>query len=146
MRLRTRGFESALSSDGVEIDPALQRLVPLTVAAGYRAAQELLALSRRPTAIFTANYELTLGAVTAINDSGLRIGRDISVVGFDSRELAQALTPKLTVIVQPTREIAQHAARLIADDMNSSSERPAPRIEYLEAQLIPGGSVLRLDD
>jgi LacI family transcriptional regulator len=146
MRLRTRGFEGALASDGVESDPQLTRLVPLTVEAGYRAAQELLTLRQRPTAVFTANYELTLGAVTAINDSGLRIGRDISVVGFDSRELAQALVPKLTVIVQPTREIAQHAARLIADDIESPDERPAPRIEYLEAQLIPGASVRRLDE
>ncbi len=146
MRLRTEGFERALTSDGVTVDPALERLVPLTVEAGYRAAQELLALRPRPTALFTANYELTLGAVTAVNDSGLRIGRDISVVGFDSRDLAQALVPKLTVIVQPTREIATHAARLIADHIESPDERPAPRIEYLEAHLIPGGSVIRLDE
>jgi LacI family transcriptional regulator len=146
MRLRTKGFVDALASDGVEADPALQRLVPLTIDAGYRAAQELLTLRPRPTAVFTANYELTLGAVTAINDSGLRIGKDISVVGFDSRELAQALVPKLTVIVQPLREIAQHAARMIADDIESEDERPAPRIEYLEPQLIPGASVLRLDE
>ena len=145
MRLRTEGFERALVSDGVEVDPTLERFVPLTVEAGYRATQELLARSPRPTGLFTANYELTLGAVTAVNDSGLRIGRDISVVGFDSRELAQALLPKLTVIVQPTRTIAKHAARLIADHIEAG-ERPAPTIEYLEAQLVPGASVSRLDE
>jgi LacI family transcriptional regulator len=146
MRLRTEGFERTLASDGVQADPALERLVPLTIEAGYSAAQELLAVWPRPTGLFTANYELTLGAVTAVNDSGLRIGRDISVVGFDSRELAQALVPKLTVIVQPTRKIAKHAARLIADHIESPSERPAPKIEYLEARLIPGASVTRLDE
>ena len=146
MRLRTEGFERALASDGVQVDPALERLVPLTIEAGYRAAQELLALWPRPTALFATNYELTLGAVTAVNDSGLRIGRDISVVGFDSRELAQALVPKLTVIVQPTRKIAKHAARLIADHIESPGERPAPKIEYLDAHLIPGASVTRLDE
>ncbi|NNC12879.1 LacI family DNA-binding transcriptional regulator [Planctomonas sp. JC2975] len=146
MRLRTQGFERALACDGVAVDPTLQRLVPLTVEAGYEAAHELLALRPRPTAIFTANYELTLGTVTAVNDSGLRIGRDISVVGFDSRELAQALVPKLTVIVQPTRKIAQHAAQLIADHIESRGERPVPRIEYLDPQLIPGASVTRLDE
>lgn len=143
MRLRTEGFERALTSEGVQVSPALERLVPLTIDAGYRAARELLALWPRPTGLFTANYELTLGAVTAVNDSGLRIGRDISVVGFDSRDLAQALVPKLTVIVQPTRKIATHAARLIADHIESPGDRPASRIEYLEAQLIPGASVTR---
>ena len=146
MRLRTEGFERALASDGVEVDPALERFEPLTIDAGYRATQELLALRPRPTGLFTANYELTLGAVTAVNDSGLRIGRDISVVGFDSRELAQALVPKLTVIVQPTRKIARHAARLIADHIESPSDRPEPKIEYLDAHLIPGASVTRLDE
>jgi LacI family transcriptional regulator len=146
MRLRTEGFERALASDGVEVDPALERFEPLTIDAGYRATQELLALRPRPTGLFTANYELTLGAVTAVNDSGLRIGRDISVVGFDSRELAQALVPKLTVIVQPTRKIARHAARLIADHIESPSDRPEPKIEYLDAHLIPGASVMRLDE
>jgi LacI family transcriptional regulator len=146
MRLRTEGFERALASDGVEVDRTLERFEPLTIEAGYRAAQELLALWPRPTGLFTANYELTLGAVTAVNDSGLRIGRDISVVGFDSRELAQALVPKLTVIVQPTRKIAKHAARLIADQIDSPGERATPKIEYLDAHLVPGASVRRLDE
>jgi LacI family transcriptional regulator len=146
MRLRTEGFERTLASEGVRVDPTLERFEPLTIEAGYRAAQELLTVWPRPTGLFTANYELTLGAVTAVNDSGLRIGRDISVVGFDSRELAQALVPKLTVIVQPTRKIAKHAARLIADHIESPGERPAPKIEYLEASLIPGSSVTRLDE
>ncbi|TDN44614.1 LacI family transcriptional regulator [Curtobacterium flaccumfaciens] len=146
MRLRTEGFERALTAHGTPVDRALERLVPLTVDAGYRAAQELLAMWPRPTGLFTANYELTLGAVTAVNDSGLRIGRDISVVGFDSRELAQALVPKLTVIVQPTREIARHAARLIADHIELPGGRPAPTIEYLEANLLPGASVARLNE
>lgn len=145
MRLRTEGFETALFTQGIQADPALERFVPLTVDAGYRATQELLARYPRPTGLFAANYELTLGAVTAINDSGLRIGRDISVVGFDSRELAQALVPKLTVIVQPTRKIAKHAARLIADHIEAG-ERPAPTVKYLEAHLIPGSSVSRVDD
>jgi LacI family transcriptional regulator len=146
MRLRTEGFERALASDGVQVDRTLERFEPLTIEAGYRAAQELLALWPRPTGLFTANYELTLGAVTAVNDSGLRIGRDISVVGFDSRELAQALVPKLTVIVQPTRKIAKHAARLIADQIDSPGERATPKIEYLDAHLVPGASVRRLDE
>ena len=68
------------------------------------------------------------------------------MVGFDSRELAQALVPKLTVIVQPTRTIAKHAARLIADHIESPDGRAEPRIEFLEAQLIPGASVRRLDE
>jgi len=146
MRLRTEGFERALVAHGTPVDPALERLVPLTADAGYRAAQELLALWPRPTGLFTANHELTLGAVTAVNDSGLRIGRDISVVGFDSRDLAQALVPKLTVIVQPTRTIALHAARLIADRIELAGSRPEPTIEYLDVRLVPGGSVARLEE
>src|SRR5699024_2653197 len=93
-----------------EQEPALVTEGPLTVEEGQAAMNGLLALHPRPTAVFALNYELTIGALIAINQSGLRLGRDISLVGFDGPELARATNPRLTIVTQPTREIAAQAA------------------------------------
>jgi LacI family transcriptional regulator len=88
LRLRAAGFLEGLDARAVEVDPTLSISGPLTVGAGHDATVRLLERADRPTALFAANYELTLGTVIAINESGLRMGRDISVLGFDSVELA----------------------------------------------------------
>ena len=111
--------------------------------------QQLLVLPERPTAVFCANHELTIGAVIAVNESGLTLGRDLSVLGFDGRELAQVTVPKLTVIEQPTHEIAVRAAERIAERL---AERradptavPSGPVDVLVApRLVAGGSVARV--
>ena len=80
-----------------------------------------------PTAVVCLNYELTVGALIAVNESGLRIPEDISFVGFDSLELSQVTKPRLSMVVQPTHEIAVQAADLMRCAARAAPEpRPAP--------------------
>ena len=100
--------------------------------------RSLLAEPERPTAVVCLNYELTVGALIALNESGLRIPEDISFVGFDSLELSQVIKPRLSMVVQPTHEIAVRAADL----MRRRLEPPSPSDEP-DARPVPAGGAAR---
>jgi LacI family transcriptional regulator len=147
MRERAAGFHSALTDRGIGDNDVLISTGPLTVAAGYAAMQGVLALRDRPTAVFCANYELTLGALIALNESGLRIPEDMSFVGFDSRELAQVTKPPLTMIIQPLADIATEAAALMRRRLISvTGDSWEPTVVTLQGQLVSGASVASLHD
>lgn len=146
MRLRTSGFVEELQAAGLAIDEAWTGTGRLTVEDGHDFTSRLMRLRQRPTALFATNYELTLGAVIALNESGLRIGRDVSLLGFDSVELAKATVPRLTVIEQPTRAIARAAAELIRLRLAEESGRTQKVTRLMAPNLIAGGSVARVED
>ncbi|MFJ4222566.1 LacI family DNA-binding transcriptional regulator [Curtobacterium luteum] len=148
MRGRAHGFRTAAARAGVDPAPEAVLTGPLTVEHGQAAMQRLLVLPERPTAVFCANHELTIGAVIALNESGLTLGREMSVLGFDGRELAQVTVPKLTVIEQPTHELAVRAADRIRErlaERTAGATPPAPPVDVVVApRLVAGGSVARL--
>ena len=147
LRGRREGFVEALHQRGLDTDPAMVRSGPLTVESGVAGMRGLLAEARRPTAVVCLNYELTVGALIAINESGLRIPEDISFVGFDSLELAQVTKPRLSMVVQPIHDIAVRAAELMRERLEAEPggdpASDAHRRVVLPAELVPGGSVAR---
>ena len=74
---------------------------------------ELLDLSPRPTAIICANDLMALGAISAIQEQGLTVGRDVSVVGFDDVPWAQHSHPPLTTVHQPVYEIGKRVCHML---------------------------------
>ncbi|SDS60266.1 transcriptional regulator, LacI family [Pseudarthrobacter equi] len=139
---RHNGFLDALEQRGVDREESWSSENDLTIEAGRRAVRLLLARGNRPTAMFAANYELTVGALIGLNESGLVVPDDMSFVGFDIAEIAQVTRPPMATVVQPMAEIAEHAARRILARMNSSD---APRdMQTLPADLRTGSSVRHL--
>lgn len=143
LRGRGEGFLDALHHHGLEVGPATVAAGPLTVESGVASMRRLLAEPERPTAVVCLNYELTVGALIAVNESGLRIPEDISFVGFDSLELSQVFKPRLSMVVQPTHDIATRAAALMRDRLDPEAEPGTYRRVVLPAELVPGGSVAR---
>jgi DNA-binding LacI/PurR family transcriptional regulator len=76
---------------------------------GRAAARELLAAADPPTAIIAINDMCALGVSASVRDAGLRVGEDVSVVGFDDIMLADLATPPLTTIRQPLPAMANVA-------------------------------------
>ena len=101
---------------------------------GFSATRELLAQPLRPTAIYTANDILAAGAMQAIYEAGLRIPRDISVIGFDDT-LAQYLSPLLTTIRQPARRLGMAAAKLVIDQIEGN-QPPGCHELVLDTELV----------
>ena len=87
----------------------------------------LLALPRRPTAVFVANNLMTLGAFRALHEAGVRIPDELSLVGFDDMPWATSLNPPLTAVSQPSQEIGSSAADLLLDRI----ARPDRAIRHL---------------
>jgi LacI family transcriptional regulator len=92
---------------------------------GYLLTKELLGLDDRPTAIFTGNDRMAMGAYAAINESGLLIPSDISVIGFDNQTyLADALMPGLTTIQLPHLEMGAWAVTRLLEVIDSQNSEP----------------------
>lgn len=145
MRERASGFRQGLLERGLSADDILISSGALTVDAGHDAMQAVLALRDRPTAVFCANYELTLGALIALNESGLRIPDDMSFIGFDGRELAQVTRPPLTMLLQPLAAIATEAAALMRARLGDrSGDFWEPSVVTLPGRLVVGASVASL--
>lgn len=112
---REQGFRKALRTAGIGLPAAYVREGDYGFEAGVRAAEELLALAERPTAIFASNDIMAAGVLNAATRLGLAIPRDLSVAGFDGSVLARMLSPTLTTVNRPLRAMASQATALLLD-------------------------------
>lgn len=110
---RRLGYEQALRAAGYALDRDLVRSVDFREAGGFAAMTELLGLRRPPDAVFVANNLMTLGALRAIMRLGLKVPRDVGVVGFDEVPWAELIQPRLTTVAQPAVEVGREAARML---------------------------------
>ena len=137
---RYKGYEAALNQAGITVDSKLVVHSDYTIRGAVAGVTELLEHHPEVTAVFAANYEMTMGTMIALNEKGIRIPEDLSVIGFDNREFARALHPTLTIITQPTEAIARHAAELMLKKLESD-ETTTPTEIYLETEVMHGKSV-----
>ncbi|ROP59342.1 LacI family transcriptional regulator [Enterobacter sp. BIGb0383] len=124
-RLRERGYKAAIYANGLAYQ-TVEYASELSSSAGKAAMEQLLAQEPRPDAVFAVSDTLAAGAMRAIAQAGLRIPQDIAVVGFDGTELAEMVSPQLTTIEQPSREIGRRAVELLLnkiDNPDGAAER-----------------------
>ncbi len=136
---RRQGYEKALREREIPVDETIIRTGNFKESGGYGAASELLGLDPRPTAIFAVNNLMTMGTLQAIHERGLRIPRDISIIGFDDMPWLPLLVPPLTAVRQPTYQIGAEAARLLFRRLREGSQEPVKTI-VLQPELIIRGS------
>jgi LacI family transcriptional regulator, repressor for deo operon, udp, cdd, tsx, nupC, and nupG len=133
---RRDGYRDALRAAGIELDPALEVLGYFTVEGGSQAAEALLALPERPTAIFAESDEMAYGALRSIRRANLSVPADVAVIGFDDQVNAELMD--LSTVRQPVAEQALDIAeRLIAVMADPDAERDAV---VLPTQLVVRGS------
>ena len=116
---RLRGYRDALSRHGIAYDETLVRMGLHDSAAASQATADLLALDDPPTALFTAQNLITIGAVERLRS--LDRHRSVALVGFDDLTLADAVEPGLTVVAQDADQLGRLTAerlfaRLDGDD------------------------------
>jgi LacI family transcriptional regulator len=122
---RYRGYCDALEEASIEVDPALVVQGDFLVTGGSACAQQLFALTDRPTAIFAASDDMASGVLLAAEESGLRVPEDVALVGFYDTAPAAFMHPPLTTIGQPFFEMGQRATMLLLDAVNARRQ-PAP--------------------
>ena len=112
-RERFAGFQSALREKGITPLSRFVRFGPYTSDFGREVANELLMSEDPPTAIFAASDYVALGVLNAAQNLGMSIPRNLSLVGFDDMPFASLLSPPLTTVRQPIRELGETGARLL---------------------------------
>lgn len=106
-----------------DLDSSLLYEDAFTTASGYQMMQKLLEEKELPTAVFAASDAIAFGAMRAIQENGLSIPEDISIIGFNDTEMSSYTTPALTTIFAPAYDMGQHGANLIyaATNLNIST-------------------------
>ena len=113
---RLRGFKQALDFYQLPFDEASVAYGNLRFDDGYSAMKELLASREKTgiTAVFTVADEVAIGAMRCIQDAGLSVPEDISVIGFGNLSIANISTPKLTTVEQPFGNIGEEGVKYMA--------------------------------
>jgi len=117
---RLAGYRAQLAGAGLSRDPALEQETDFEVTGGRAAAERLLSLPDRPTAILAFNDNIAVGALQAARARGLVLPRDLSVVGFDDAEHSALVTPALTTVRQPLGEMARMAVELLRRQLSDA--------------------------
>jgi LacI family transcriptional regulator len=132
---RLRGYRAALADAGIEPEAELEPGGDFDEHSGYAAAERLLALARRPTAVFAANDSMAIGALSALRVGGLRVPDDIAVTGFDDIPMARYVDPPLTSVHVDISALGERAAHRLLEAM-SEPEGGATSDEILPATLV----------
>lgn len=118
MQERLKGFQMALHDHGINLPDEWIIESLLGIEYGRESALKILTLNERPTALFINNNLLSLGALAAIKELGIRCPEEISIMGFDDHPWAAVSCPPLTVIRQPSRRLGQVAAEMMFSIIN----------------------------
>jgi LacI family transcriptional regulator len=131
---RLAGYKRALERNGLPVQEGWIAIGRLTQEHGYREGSKLLDLEPAPTAIIAANDLMALGVISAAQERGLAVGRDLAVVGFDNTPLAEHSHPPLTTVHQPIYDIGKLICRTLIQLIRN--ENPVQRQVMLEPTLV----------
>tara|TARA_R110002110_G_scaffold415561_2_gene650940 strand:- start:165473 stop:166480 length:1008 start_codon:yes stop_codon:yes gene_type:complete len=120
-RDRLKGYRKAMAEMGVRKTSHLVFNGDFTLDSGAQAARALLDAGKLPTAVFAANDAMAIGALQVLRQRGIRVPRDISLMGFDDIKFAAYCDPPLTTVRQPRREIGALSMQIMIDILAGNS-------------------------
>ncbi|MCR4742499.1 MAG: LacI family transcriptional regulator [Treponema sp.] len=118
---RFKGFTKAMKKHSLPVNEKWQYYGNWNLESGYDACKNLFESKELPSAIFSFNDIMAYGVYKCLSEKNLRPGKDISVVGFDNREVSRFMTPELTTIYIPLREIGEKSADTLIRIINGES-------------------------
>jgi LacI family transcriptional regulator len=141
-RERRLGFEEAMRDAGIPLPRSMIAEGNYTFESGLIAAERLLDVVPRPTAIFSCNDEMAAGVIHATCQRGLTVPRDLSVIGFDDTPIAAHMWPPLTTVRWPIASMARSAAlKLITGIADNDDDTGVQEPSMFLSTLIRRGSV-----
>ena len=135
---RMKGYCLAFQSNGLDVISDYIHTGYSSVQGSLRVACDLIRMPKPPTAIFTTNNLMTLGALIAFQNLGVHCPNDIAILGFDDHDWAEIFSPPVSVVRQPMYEIGSTAARLLFRAIQGESLPPEKHL--LQTELIIRGS------
>ena len=143
-RLRYEGCLQSFRNHGIDYDEKLDyQEARFSYRDGYEAVQKLIAAGRRFTALFAEADVMAIGAIRALHNNGLRVPRDVSVMGFDGLPLGSFLVPQLSTVHQQAQIMAQRGVEILIDRIENGGE---PSHEFVPYSLYQRESTRRIDE
>ncbi len=117
---REKGYFEKMEEHALTVNPMWIQRMENSVESGYQAAQKLLSLDEaiRPTAIVCVNDMLAIGAMNRVAASGLKVGEDIVITGFDNIPMTEFLYPSLTTVQQPIEQAGQQVTDMLLSQLS----------------------------
>lgn len=138
-RERRAGFMAALEQAGITPLPEHDLAGDFKEASGHDLLHRLMALPTPPTAVFTANNQMTVGALHALQELGIDVPGELSLIGFDDVSLGSLLHPPLTCVARDEVRQGELVMTLLLDRLSGDHDGPA-RQEVLPTELVVRGS------
>ncbi|EGR1018018.1 substrate-binding domain-containing protein [Vibrio cholerae] len=141
-QMRYEGYKRALAEAGIAINPDWIVESDFECEGGYQAFEKLYERGKLPSALFVCNDMMAMGVIQAVNQRGLRIPDDLSLIGYDDVHIAKFMTPALTTIHQPKYRLGKAAV----DTLLYRLENPdtTAQVVQLEPTLVVRNSVRKL--
>ncbi|WP_171126141.1 MULTISPECIES: LacI family DNA-binding transcriptional regulator [unclassified Ruegeria] len=137
-RLRIEGVKDATRQNGLDVSDLTIIETPYEIECGAQAFSQLIGQASRPTAILCGNDVLAVGALRRAQEIGLRVPKDVSITGFDDIELARIVSPALTTVHVPHREMGRKAALQLVEMVE---KQVTDQGEQLDTSIIEGQSL-----
>ena len=141
--LRFQGYLAALEEAGIQPDDTLVEETGgcFTMPETYEGMLRLLGRTRDFTAVLTLSDTTGIAAMKAVEDSGLRVPEDCSLIAIDGLTVSEYVTPTLTTMVQPAEEMGRESVRILLDTLENGADTRHLR---LEAPLPEGASLKQI--
>lgn len=133
---RYLGYCQSLENNGLAFNEKYVVSGDFRHKSGEVAMNKLLRLPDPPTAIFVCNDMMAIGAIRAVNKSGLRVPEDISIIGFDNIPIAEAIVPALTTVAQPITKITHTAMEILFQRMGGNTHNFPSRVTLVPELII----------
>ncbi len=133
---RLLGYKKAVSANGSPHDKSLIYRGDYSYESGEAAGDYFVSLPKPPTAIICANDSMAIGAMKVIQEKGLQIPNNISIIGFDDIEVASKVFPTLTTNAAPIGTMAEKAVSMLIDSINGNE------LDY-EHKILPAQLIMR---
>lgn len=132
---RLTGYRRALEAYSLPEDPAIIKTGAYDSESGYRLFKELMAMDNPPGALFLTNYDMMLGALTALHERQDSQAPVPEMVGYDNLDVSRILRPPISMVVQPMDELGEETARLLLRRMAGDWDN-YPTVRRLRSQLL----------
>jgi LacI family transcriptional regulator len=116
---RFRGYRQALHDNDIEFNQKLVFISDLTAQAGRDIMKKVLKMNLLPDGVFAANDTSAVATILEMQEAGIRVPDEIAVVGFNNEPVSQVISPNLTTVDYPAREIGEIAATALMDKLNN---------------------------
>jgi len=129
-QLRVEGYREMLDEAGIEHNQDYEIEGGFSFAGGLVAGVKLLALENRPTAIFASNDDMAAAVLQAAYDQRIAVPDELTIVGFDDSAISRMVSPQITTVHQPIREMTHDAVDMLLSQIETNEASPSRQIEY----------------